>query len=208
MRAAPDRARRNCAGFTILELALASVVMVVLWYSLTEAMSSGTRSQQVLMQAATELAEVRRSNGLLLEDLRATSAETLRLEESEDGTTRLELQHPIRVEGVQTWGVRTPGRALDAETNGEPGWSIRYAVSGSTESQAPGPRSLVRQVLDAEGEIQSEQVIVTELDCSNAEKPGFTVTPEGAMWAVHIVQANDEHGPDGPGTVFHVRTRN
>lgn len=194
------------AGFTLVEVVIASVVLVALWYGLADAMRSGARSQQVLMDAAGEVGEIRRSNGELLDDLRATSAAAMSVELEADGNCVLELQHPIRFEGADTWGVSTPGHAFDAPTTGEPGWRIRYSVSGTTLQSAP--RSLVRQVLDADEEVRDERVIVTELAQGDTAHPSFSVTQEGELWKVHISQANHDDGPDGPGTEFHVRMRN
>jgi hypothetical protein len=190
------------AGFTLIEVCIASVVLIVLWYALAGAMNSGTRSQEVLMDAAAELAEMRRSNDLLLEDLRATGAGAMSIETLEDGNDVLELQHPIRVEGALAWGVRTTGHALDDPTTGEPGWSIRYAVGGDSAT------SLVRQVLAADGTVQSEQVVVTQLSPGDPQQPSFSITRQGEMWRVHIAQADHQQGHPGPGTEFHVRMRN
>ncbi len=204
----PRKARPSRAGFTIVEITVASMVLIALWYSITSAMQDGMRSQQVLMDVTAELAEVRRSNDLILEDLSLSSIDAMRIVTLEDGNHQLELQQPIRFEGELSWGVRTPGHSLDDETTGNPDWWIHYTVRAADGGAPNGTRSLVRQILDAEGELQSEQVVITALGGSDAEHPGFSVTQEGEMWKVHLTQANHQHGQEGPGTVFHVRLRN
>lgn len=188
----------------MIEVALAGSILTVLWLGLADAVRGGVRSQEALVQQADRVEELRQASDFLRDDLNGTSAARMSFDLMQGNRCVLELQHPVRVEGVDTWGVRSPGIAAEAATNGEQGWHIRYVADG----RHPGAVvPLQRQVVDEEGSVRDRET-VAQLGRDEMGLPGFSVETAGEMAAVRISRADDETGVNCKETSLYVRIRN
>lgn len=193
---------RNRSGMTLVEMAIAAVLLASLSFVMVTGVRLAKQSHGSVVAGVTLSAELRDARSTLADELKLSSPATLAVTTLPDGNSRLVFQNPITVEGNPTWGVRdTSLGSTPAEWNHE-GWSLCYTV----DTQG-GTRRLVRQVLDDQGAVQRETVLMEGLASGTANPPGFSVVSLGEIWELTLGM-EAEGNAQGEGIVFHVKPRN
>ncbi len=202
-RRVPARAR----GYTIVETVVAATIFSVVGYALLMAVRLGAGSQQEVIRVATESQSLRESIRALTVELRQTNDSQITVTALGDGNSELTFRHGIEIAGNYTWGVHDTSLGTDVEAQTKEGWSVRYSV---TESVADGvtTRQLVRQLLDEDGALQQEDVLVRGLCSGTADSPGFLVEDGGAVWVLTISVENKANNKGSKSMVVHVNTIN
>jgi len=190
------------AGFTLLEVAVATLALGSIGYVLTFAFKASVDSQREITLRASEHRVVRAASRALLDELASAGDETVVFASGpQDGVVvppTLRFQTRIEVDGAADFGLLHLGvpRA---------GWTFEYAVEEPASSA--DERRLVRRVVDADGTVQSSQIVVRGVRDQAAEPPGFQVVKTGDLWEVTL--STEAIGTrDGVEEVFHVRARN
>ncbi len=194
VRAVASRESQGRRGVTLIELITATVIFTVLGTTLLTALRVATGSRETVSAVISENETQREVGSMLMDELKMTSEALMTVTPMADWNHQLDLQLPIDVAGVAAWGV-----------DGEAGWSVRYTVR--TLVGPPVNRQLVRQVLNAAGVVQSEEIVAEGLASGVEDPPGFQVTQVGEVW--EVVLTTDSQGiRQGRRTLFHVRPRN
>jgi len=199
-RFAPLRRR---AGFSLIEVMAATLILGVVGYTLAGAVQMAERSHASVANTVDQNTAVRRASSKLRAELRATSDNRIAVTTLPDGNHRLEFQVPVEIAGVAGWGAldRRLG-SLEAQQN-LPDGQLRYTV----ESMPGGAdKRLVREVIDAAGGVRRRDVLVRGLATTGAQA-AFSVSQAGALWQVQVRQAGKRGGATRA-EEFHVRTRN
>lgn len=206
MTSSPPGGRAARAGFTLVEMMVAAAALMVVLYTLANAVGLGSRSQRTVMRVATESDTLRRAVASLSSELKLTSDSLITVTTLADANHELGLSLPIEVGGSPAWGV--PVHTFGVGTQGMPDWSLCYTVQGVPAGGGEVNRRLLRRILDETGAIQDEEVICEGLRSGSDAPPGFTVVRSGDLWEVTLTTAGYTTNADGRGAVFHVRTRN
>lgn len=213
------------AGLTVLEVSISIGAFGVIGYGLVSVMDFGRRSQQTVVAIADNNSDRQDATAQLVRELSSTSDARISLDELPGGNTSLTFQQPIDVDGAAVWGVADPRLALsfDEDETFED-WSLRYTVQTEFKNPVGGHadlspshaniqmpsvavRTLLRQVLNADNEIVSSEIVLNNLR-GEAEKPGFHVQRVGDVWEIRIATLALSNNEPSLDTVIHVATRN
>lgn len=190
------------SGFTLVELAVATLALGSIGYVLTFALKASADSQREITTRASEHRIVRSASRALLDELGSAGEETIVFgKEAHAGaapTPTLRFQLRIEEGGEGAFGVTHLGVVRT-------GWSIVYAIEEPVG--ASDARRLVRRIESEEGVVQSSQIVARGLCAADAEPPGFLVETSGDLWQVTI-STEGVGGRTGVEEVFHVRARN
>ena len=195
------RPRLRAAGFTLLETIVAVSVFVVVGYSLFGAVGMGHRSQSLVMQGAESNRQLRASRTVLMDELSTSSDANIVVVTLPDGNHQVDFMLPIEVAGNPTWGVSD--RVLGTNEN----WRVRYTVQTIGAGQGLN-RQLVRQVIDATGNVMDSDVVAEGLADGQQFPRGFSMVQTGDVWDISITTAGHAAAAHGEEVDFHVRTRN
>lgn len=187
------------AGFSLLELTIATMIFLVVGLALKDTVLMADRSQSAVFEGAKTNRELRAASRRLARELRSARGSLLTVETLPNGCAQATFMTPIVVGGNDDWGVED-----DFLTGGQPqaDWSLRYTVVDD------GDRRLIRQVLDDAQVVQDQQVVLAGLS-TDPNTPGFTLAQTGDVWEVALVL--DGQGDDdetGKQLDFHLRMRN
>lgn len=198
MRLAHERSPSS--GFTLIEVAISSVILGIVGYSVSLALKMGQDSHTTVAQVSSESRATRNSVASLVDDVRASSNARITATTAADGNSSVRLQQPIEVGGALVWGVRDR-RLGDSETTwNRQDWFVEYSVDGQ--------RRLVRRLIDTDGLTRLEDVLATDLRDGGAGAPGFTMAQVGDVWEVSLALRHGVHGEGVYSNDFHVRARN
>lgn len=194
--------RRN-AGFSLLEVTLASSIFMIIGYVFASAITMGTSSQRLVMQSAEDSESLREATSALRSELKITNDDMVGVTALAGGNHQLAFQVPIELGGAVLWGAEHEDIGPDPIE----GWQVCYTVNeevvgGETE------RTLVRQILDDEGNVQVEEAVVSGLGSGAEDPAGFQVQKSGDMWVVTLSLEGQMEGVRGRSSEFHVKTRN
>lgn len=192
---------RARSGFTLVETTVALTLFSVVGYVLLLAADTSNKSRRTVMEMAGEGRALRKTNDLLVEELAASSDGRITVGTLGDGNHRLDFMLPIDDGGTAAWGV------LGGATP-HPGWQVRYTVLGSIAENGELERTLVRQVLDGSGVVQSSASLLAGLRSGTDEPPGFRVVKTGDVWELTLSAGQNTQGGSMVREVFHVHARN
>lgn len=201
------RQRARGAGFTVIELAIATALVAVLGLALISATLMGTNAQVAVSDAVEASQGMRAASAAISSEFRSTDADTITVTVLEDGNHELSFMQPVTFEGTATWGVydRTYGPTADEQN--KVGWRIRYTVA-QVDVNGAEERQLVRRVLDDLGVVHEEETVLRGLRDGGGASPGLRVTQAGEMWEIEINTVGYRGDSQGERADFHVRTRN
>lgn len=201
---APVRGPRSAqGGLTLIELTVAMTIFAVLGYSLMSALSLSNNSRAAVENMVEENEELRAGAGAVTNDLRVSSDARIDIAELADENHEVTVQLPIAIGGVLDWGV--PAHEIGApEATDHQDWVVRYTVTTGVDEHGAPERALVRQLVDAAGEVQKAEELVHGLTKGSDASPGFRVEKTGDVWEVTL---STEKGA-GKKEVFHVHSRN
>jgi len=188
-------------GMTVIEIAMASTLFAVVAYAMMAGASMGVRSERAVAQMVVESRALHETCARLEEELSNAAAAGIAHAVDENGWSSLELQMPFMTDAGLVWGV--VDRALGASDVERA--RVDYRLRYEAVALAGGSRQLVRRILDEEGDIVHNEIVVTELAVSGA--PGFTVSDTGAVWVVTIRYAQGSKA-QAQEVVLHVTSRN
>ncbi len=187
------------AGFTVLEMTIASGIFLLVGVALQDTVLMADRVQETVFDRSETSRDLRGIGSQLVDEFKSTQDASLEVQALPSGDDQVTFQTPISIGGVDLWGVEELGIE-----GGDPqqDWSLRYTVVDAQD------RRLVRQVLDADDAVKSSEVVMGGL--SEVEGvPGFSVQQTGDVWAVTLTLDPDgEAGTNGRSIDFHFRTRN
>lgn len=190
------------AGFSLIEVAAATVALGSIGYVLAFALKASADSQREIGTRASEHRVLREASRKLLDELATAGEDTIAFVHGAQGGVSVQptLRFQERIEDGTTagFGVVHLGVA-------RPDWTLIYAVEepvGESDS-----RRLVRRVEDDGGAVQASQIVARDLRPDEAVPPGFRVVKTGDLWEVTL-STEGRNGRDGIEEVFHVRARN
>lgn len=195
------------AGFTIVEVAIATAIFAVLGYVLMASTEMGLNSQEAVSTMVERGKAMRSSRSSIGSELKTTSDDTMTVTTLADGNHELSFMVPITQGGTNTWGVYDPSWGPDEDDQNRENWQIRYTVGSWTVNGTP-TRSLIRQVIDEAGDVQEKELVASGLKKGTTQPPGFSVLAAGDMWEIQINKENHAGEASGEGVSFYVRTRN
>ncbi len=202
------RARHARAGFTLIEVSLALVLFTAIGYGLVVATSAGHDTQAELLRVASENRSLRDSSDRLVEELRTCAATSITVTTLQNGNSELTFQQPIVVGTTLDWGVFDPALGPTEAEQNQPGWSVRFTVTDAVHPDGSIDRQLRRQVLDAGGAVQQDELVLGNLSIGMGPNAGFTVTQTGVVWEVRVQQTGHQQAAHGEELLFHVQPRN
>jgi hypothetical protein len=163
--------------------------------------SMGVRSERAVAQMVVESRALHDTCTRLEEELSNAASAGIDHEVDEEGWSSLEFQMPFMNESGLVWGVVDPALGSTEEERAREDFRLRYEAVELVD----GSRQLVRRILDDEGDIVHNEIVVSELAVSGA--PGFTVTDTGAVWVLTIRYAQGSKA-QAQEVVLHVTSRN
>jgi len=196
------------SGFSLVELTVALALFALVGYALLCAIDSGRDCHQAVMRAVSDNEMIRETAGGLRNELRVSSDDVITVETLGDLNHQVTFMLPILVGGALAWGVYDQAYGADEELRTKEDWSVRYTSRMVTMGPGPQVRALVRQILDDEGEVFEEEVLVPELRGGDENPPGFTMIKSGDLWEITITTVGRVAATPGARAAFHVRTRN
>jgi type II secretory pathway pseudopilin PulG len=204
-----DHSRRPTrgAGFTVIELAIATALVAVLGLALISATLMGNNAQVAVSEAVDASQGLRAASVAISGEFKSTDADTITVTALADGNHELSFMVPVVFEGTATWGVYDRSYGQTADEQNKVGWQIRYTVA-EVEVNGVGERQLVRQVLDDLDVVQEQETILRGLREGGGASPGLRVTQAGEMWEIEINTVGYKGDSQGERADFHVRTRN
>jgi Tfp pilus assembly protein PilW len=179
----PPGARANERGFTLLEVAMASVITVLVLVAVLLFADTGRAHADAVQREADSARALRSAAERIGRDVRQAGASQLTVATLPDENHSVTLQHPVSMAaGALSWGVDERGLGV------QPGWFVRYTVeSAATGAVGTGSgRTLVRLVPDDAMQIQRREVLVRGLRAGTAEPAGFRIEPVGVMWRIEL----------------------
>ncbi|MCB9916753.1 MAG: hypothetical protein H6828_16655 [Planctomycetes bacterium] len=207
MTGAQTRARRR-AGFTLVEVTIASGLFLIIGWVLVQVTGVGVGSAERVSAERAANAGVREAVGRLADELRCTSADQLTVTALPDGNQRLDFRVQVLDGASTSWGVYDAGFGSTAEEQNQVGWSLRYTVEAAAQADGSIVRTLVRQVLDTLGDVQEEDALVTGLRAGDGVNPGLALTQVGDVWELVLSLEGEVGNGTGRRTELHVRLRN
>ncbi len=200
--------QRARAGFTLIELAIALTLFLVMGYAVTTSLQVARRSNATVDRVANEDRALRSAADALLDDLRSTNAANVTITTVSGQNSQLTLRVPIQIGGAITWGVHERALGATAALQDRAGWSVRYLVQNTPLGNGNFDRELRRQVLDDTNVVRDEQTVMHGLRAGADVPPGFRVAQTGDVWEVTLSTEGAIAGRAGMRTLFHVRSRN
>lgn len=204
----PLRRMGPSAGFTLLETMVVVAVLGVLTYSLGVTVSASQRSQLAVISVASEGRTLRTTFSTLVEELRASSSDTITVTELADKNHELSFMLPITVDGADGWGVYEPKLLADEHAGNEQDWRVQYTVVSQVDGSGGVTRSLWRRVVDADGNVQSSNRLIQGLRSGSEDPPGFQAVLTGDVWVITLSTEGVVDGKTSISAQFHVRPRN
>jgi hypothetical protein len=192
---------RSQSGLTVIEIAIASTIFAIVAYAMMAGASMGVRSERAVAQMVVESRALHDTCTRLEEELSNAAAEGIVHAVDEKGWSSLEFQMPFMSEAGLVWGVVDRALGSTEEERAREDFRLRYEAIELVD----GSRQLVRRILDDEGDIVHNEIVVPELAVSGA--PGFTVTDTGAVWILTIRYAQGSKA-QAQEVVLHVTSRN
>jgi len=191
---------------TMVEAAMGTSFLAFIGFVLMTTVEIGVDSHDSVMRISSNLEAMRDGARQVRDDLRATSEDRLTVETLDWGDSRITLQHPVTVDADRTWGVRDSSLGSDESDWSREDWSLRLTV---VQVQQGGVvrRDLVRQLLDADGAVVSEEALVEGL-YDDEDDPGFAVTDAGDVWTITVQTDGIVPGTKADVTQMDVRIRN
>jgi hypothetical protein len=189
----------STSGFTLIETAIASVILVVVGYSVSLTVEMGNDSNATVLEAAQESRTQRRTVAALIDDVRTSTNARITVTTAGDGNSIVQLQQPVTVAGAFAWGVRDRRLGDDEAGCTRLEWTVRYRVDGNAR--------LLRRTVDAAGYTQLEDVLAEDVVTTDGN-PGFRMVQTGAVWEVRTRTLGGESGASVSESEFHIRTRN
>ena len=196
------------AGYSLLELTFALSIFVALSLSLVTVVNMSRDSHEAVQSGVALNEELRTAVGRFADDLKSTRDANINVVALADGNSQVTFQCCLEVGGAITWGVQDRNLGNTDAEQIRPGWSLRYTVESVVDATGYTNRSLVRQIVDAGGAVQWEDVVAEGLHDGNATTPGFVVQQAGDMWEVSFATDGHATNTNGRQVVFHVGTRN
>jgi hypothetical protein len=190
------------SGFSLIEVAAATVALGSIGYVLSFALKAAADSQREITTRASDHRVVRAASRDLLDQLSMAGEDTIAFAQAipvgEANETALRFQVRIEEGSVATFGVLHLGVPRT-------GWSVVYAVE--EPSGASDTRRLVQRLEDEAGVQQSSTIVARGLRADDAVPPGFRVVKAGDLWEITL-STEGIGGRSGIEEVFHVRARN
>lgn len=202
------RPRSPRTGLTIVELAVATSIFVVVGYALFGAVEMGRNSQQTVLRSVSSNSDIREANSTLIEELKTGGETTVVVDTLGDGNHQLTFMQRIEVGGSLEWGVFDESLGVTPEEQNKPGWQVRYTVVSVPLGGGEFDRRLVRQVLDEAVVVQSQRTVIEGLRDGADTPRGFSMTKSGDMWEISVATVGHHQNEQGQGTIFHVHMRN
>lgn len=194
-------AARCQRGFSVIEVVIAAALLGVLGLAaitMTNASRDGARQAHLLTVHTERL--LRASVGVR-EDLEQTATGHMIIATLPDLNHSITLQRPVASgSGAVLWGAYDPSRPAGERLRAD-------CYTRLTVVAGDGGRMLVRQVLDADGNVVHQEVIARGLASGSASTPGLRIVPSGELWRVCIGLAA-ENGRPGESLTFDVALRN
>lgn len=195
-------------GMTLVEIIVAVSIFSIVAYALTLAVRVADKSSETVFDQAARNRELRSATSEMAEELKGISEDHLSVEKLENGCTQLTFQLPIVVDDVPAWGVEDAGIGRTADSRVQEGWSVRYTVEDFPGGNAGDvDRGLVRQLVDDEGIVRFERLLVSGLWTGNNDH-AFAVTKVGAVWEIEVSIEDGTVQGDVRTSKFSIRTRN
>ena len=195
------------SGLSLVELTISLFVFSIVGYSLVGIVQVGRRSTETVSSAAVQLREMRETHSTLSNELQLASDGNILIEDLPDENHQVTFMHRIESGGNLEWGVFDKSLGANDDEQNRVGWSFRYTVSFGLDAEGEASRQLVRQLIDENGDIQDQEVVLDHINAGNALTPGFRVVRAGDMWEVRIGTDSTVGAPNQE-MMFHVRTRN
>lgn len=203
-KGAGSRGRR---GFSLLEIMVATTIFSVVGYALSAAMNMAKNSHAVVVRAVSDNGSLRDGLTAVSDDMQTAGEESIEVVQLEGGNSSVDFMHPIDVAGELSWGVYDRKFGETEEEHNHDGWRVRYTVDSQAGPQGV-TRTLLRQVLNEEQVLQSEETLLSGLRSGTSNPPGFRVAKAGYMWEITITMTGYTEDGRGRGALIHVRTRN
>jgi len=200
--------RKRNAGFTLLEVLVSLTLFSVLGYGVLLALGVGRQSQDTVEELVDEAQAIRGASNAILDDLRATNAAHLSIDVLPDGNHSVRMQASIEVGGAITWGVHERELGPTPAEQDQAGWFVRYLVVDTSIAGGAVEKQLVRQVLDAGGELRLTRTLARGLRAGGGDAPGFRLVQQGAVWEVTLSTAGVHAGQPRTRMIFHAQSRN
>ena len=201
------RARARAAGFTLLEMSIATTIFGIAGYGLLQTVRVADQSHESVLESADGTRALREASATILDELRAARAADLSVTTMPDGNSDVRFTTPIEAAGVATWGVHDARLGASEEEQNREGWLLRYAVEAVQQASGNTVRVLVRQVLDDTGAVQRQDIFLGDLS-GTSEIERFVMRPTGDVWEIELA-AKDEGSPHHERTAtFNLRIRN
>ncbi len=202
------RIRRECSGYTLLEVAIAASLMSILTYSFVVASNMGSNSYRAVERASDSTKKVRDVGESIKQEFMTTDQDNVNIVVLPDGNHQVTFQQPLILAGALTWGAYDATWGPNEVDKNQPDWWIRYTVQDFIGEDGDAQKRLVRQVLDVADIVQEQDTVATNLRSGAGANPGFQVTQTGDVWVIQMYTEGQIEGSLGEGAAFNVRIRN
>lgn len=202
MRLIQQSSRR--AGFTLVEVMIASAILAVVGFGITQGLDLAQGSHDTVNKTAGDNKDLRDSFKLMREELKSSRDALITVGASADGNANVAFQVPVDGGGAAAWGAferRLGSTAADWNCQD---WRVVYTV----EANAVGTNVLYRRLFDAGGDQRFEEELASNVrPGDHADGPGFQMSQVGDVWVLTLT-LEEQEGNGIRSETMHVRTRN
>jgi hypothetical protein len=177
--------RPDNRGVTLVELAIASTVLIVLLAGTYATVLRASDSWGSVVTTTGIQHEVRETMRRITEEMKRGA--NLKIDASNPHADVVSFQIPLAiVDGKVVWGASkthlTTGKLIR-----KPGWWVQYRVVNRRRLDGTLDRILVRRVLDGHGlPVGGDEGIAEHVDIARKEKKGFAVTRNANLYAISL----------------------
>lgn len=195
---------RKEAGFTLVEVLMASAIVTVVGLGITQGLEMAQGSHVTVTKTAGDNRDLRDSFKTMREELKSSRDSLITAGIGADGNATVSFQVPVEGAGVASWGAFERRLGSTAAEQNCIDWRITYSV----EPDVRGTNNLYRRLWDAGGDQRFEEVMASNVrQGDHADGPGFVMNQDGDVWVMTLTLVE----PEGNGIrseTMHVRTRN
>ncbi len=158
-------------GFTLLEMALAITLGVIIFATLGRVVLTSTDSLDEINMDSQVIAELKSGLELVGSDLRRSGESQITLDRSSADFDVMTVRVQSLSGGSPAYGAEDESGVFHA------GWSLRYTVDSG---------DLVREIRDGSNSLVSRRIVCRHVDRLFSSEKGFEVTKSGPIYNVKL----------------------